>query len=387
MKYSRTARPGILVTLGLAFFLAAATATADVTIQQKTVSSGMGGFGDGTSVSTMVIAGDRSRSDDDYTYTGRFKTLAGGGRPKHSANITRLDRELTWQLNDDKQQCTELTFEEMRRMMAEGIAVQRDAGQKPQDVDMDFKVDVKRTGNKDTVNGFAAEQVIITVTGTARDKQKGGEGTMTLTMEQWLAPSVPGQAEVQAFYRKFADKLGIDPELQRMGGAAMALYGNAIRRAAEEMKGLKGYPVRSIMKIGGAALSPEQQAQLQQAKEQHAKERAEASKDAARGEKAEDAQAAIEAGSQAKSGNVGGAVGGFLARKLARAAGKKAQQQADKQVDQQADATTAGGGGGFTVTTDVLSVKTGPAVGVSFEVPAGYKKVEEKLSSPKSKGK
>jgi hypothetical protein len=165
----------------------------------------------------------------------------------------------------------------------------------------------------------------------------------------------------------------------------MALYGNAIRRAAEEMKGLKGYPVRSIMKIGGAAASPEQQAQIEQAKAERAKERAEASKDAAKGEKAEDAQAAIEAGSQAKSGNVGGAVGGFLARKLARAAEKKAQQQAEKQ----ADAATAGGGGagGFTVTTDVLSVKTGPAAGVSFDVPAGYKKVEDKLPSPKSKGK
>src|SRR5207253_1829546 len=63
-------------TLVVALVLAA-PATADVVVKQKIVSEGLSGFANGTVNSTMIFSGDKSRSEDEATYTGRFKTLAG----------------------------------------------------------------------------------------------------------------------------------------------------------------------------------------------------------------------------------------------------------------------------------------------------------------------
>ena len=73
-----------------------------------------------------------------------------------------------------------------------------------------------------------------------------------------MSTAVPGQAEAQAYYRRMAEKLGMDPQVQRMAGAATAMYGDALKEAAAKMKDMKGYPVRSTLTITmGAVLSPD----------------------------------------------------------------------------------------------------------------------------------
>ena len=154
--------PALLLAL-----LLASTAAADVTIRETTVSEGLGGFGNGTTHRTMIVSGDVSRSEDEATYTGRFKTLAGGGKPRTSVSITRIDREVIWDLDPQKKTYTELTFAEMREMMAKGLARADEAGREAdsKDAEMTFTVDVRRTGAKQDVNGFPAEQVVVTCVG------------------------------------------------------------------------------------------------------------------------------------------------------------------------------------------------------------------------------
>ena len=64
-------------------------ARADVTLKEEMVSSGLAGFGNGTSERTIVIAGDRSRTDASNTYAGRFQPLAGGGKAHADAPQAR----------------------------------------------------------------------------------------------------------------------------------------------------------------------------------------------------------------------------------------------------------------------------------------------------------
>lgn len=349
-------------------------ARADVTMKEKTVSSGLGGFGDGTTLQTTIIAGDRSRSDDEFTYTGRFKTLAGGGKARHSSHITRLDRECVWSLDDEKKTYTELTFAQMRELMSKGLAdaeqAQAEARRKPgpESADVEYKVDVQRTGKKQQMNGFLAEQVIVTVTGTPKDPQSGETASFTLVMDQWLTPSLPGQSEVTAFWRRYAEKMGIEPELRRMGGAMMAQYGDALKKAAEKFKDVKGYPVHSETKIlAGPQVTPEQQAQIDKARaESQAKGAEKKQKETER----KDADSRGNAAGSLVRGDVGGAIGGLLGRRVNKAVEKKAEQ-----AEPRPDGT---GGALMTVVSDVLSVSTGPAAGVSFDVPAGYKKIERK---------
>jgi hypothetical protein len=318
-----------------------------------------------------VIAGDKSRSDDVSTYTGRMKKLVGD-KPRRSSSITRLDRELIWGIDDDRKQYTEMTFAQMREMAAQGLAV---AGAPPQpearpEIEMEYTAEVQRTGRKETVNGFAAEQVIVTLKGRPKDPKSEMQMTTTLTLEQWLSTAVPGGDEVRDHQRLMAEKLGMDPELRRMGGAVMGSYGEAFKEMAAKLKDLKGYPVRVILTIesGGPQLTPEQQAEMAQAQAQAAQAEAEAKR---KQEESDDAEAKKEGAAAMGRGDVGGALGGFLGKKLGKSAKKKADEKAAGMVG----GPPGTGGPVLKSVTDVVSVTTG-ASGASFEVPAGYKKVE-----------
>lgn len=364
------------VLLAVAVSLAlAAPALADVTLKEKTVSTGLAGFGNGTSERTIVIAGDKSRSDDQYTYTGRFKTLAGGGKPHSSTSIVRLDRDLVWSLDPQKKEYTERSLAEMRAALEKGAAEAQSRADNPdargaKDVEMTYKVDVERTGKKEKVNGFDAENVIVTITATPKDAKTGeSAGSYTMEMDQWLAPQVPGQAEVTAFYRRYAERMGLDPQMQNQFAGLLRRYGEAVKQAAGKLKDLKGYPVRSTVTMSlGPQLTPEQQAQVEQSRAQAQAKRAE---DEKKQEAKEGDEARAQAGVSLSHGGVGGAIGGFLSHKLGKTAEKKAEGSAASQ------GTGSGTPGGFTITTDVLSITTG-AAGVGFDVPSDFKKVERK---------
>lgn len=361
-------------SLASALLLAlASTALADVTIQEKTVSSGLGGFGNGTTTTTRVIATDKGREDEQFTYTGRLKTFAG--KPRSTSTITRLDRELIWELDHAKKQYGEMTFAEMREAMAKAAAdakaemAKAEPAKARDDVQMEYKVDVKRTGKRDKVNGFDAEEWLITLTATPKDKSNPeNAGAFVMKLDGWYSTTVPGQAEQAAYYKRWAEKMGIEPQVRTMASALMAQHGDAVKQIAAKMKDLKGVAVRSTFTMElDDGLTPAQKAELEKARADEAKSRAENAK---KQDAKDDVDAKLEAGGSLAKGNVSGALGGFLSRKLNKAAEKKVEKSMTPEPG-------AASGPMFTVTTDVLSVTTGSA-GASFEIPAGYKKTERR---------
>jgi hypothetical protein len=351
----------------------AAPLRADVVVKEKTVSEGLGGFGNGTTATTLTVAGDRSRSEEEFVYTGPLKTLAG--KPRSTVSITRLDREVVWSLDPAKKQYTEMTFAEMRQMMAQaGEAMQGGRPQEPRDADMTFTVDVKRTGARQTLAGHACEQAIVTVVGKPAHPKKGEEaGGFTMTMDLWLARDLRANAEVVAYQRRMAEKLGLDPSLRGSAGAAAAMYGNALREMGEKMKGLEGYPLKSTLTIAGPPMSDEQRAQLEKARTDAAQQRAAGKAAREREDRQEQAQDAANLGEAAASGgNVKGALGSFLGKRL----GKTVSKHAEERVEASAPSgPPAADGPLFKATTEVLSIASTPAASGAFDVPAGYQKV------------
>jgi hypothetical protein len=378
--------------------LLASSAGADVVVREKTVSEGLGGFGNGTTSRTMIVAGDRSRSEDEVTYTGRFKTFAGGGKPRVSVTITRIDEEVIWNLDPDKKTYTEMTFAEMRELMAKGAAgmekaraesAAKDAGT-AKDAGMTFTVDVKRTGAKQEVNGFPAEQAIITCVGKPKDPPKDAQGgEIRMVMDLWLAKSLPGGPERADFARRFAEKLGLDLQLSGVSGTARAMYGDGMRELSAKMKDLGGTAVRSTFTIEGPPQSAGTQKQPADAAGGPEKQRADAKaaqeKDReaqAAADKRQDASDAANAGSSAVSrdkGGLGAGIGGFLGRKMSGAAQKKVEDKAEKQTEQMSSPGAGASGGGplMKVVTDLVSISTSPAPAGSFDVPAGYKRQQK----------
>lgn len=361
-----------LPALVLALLLAS-TAAADVTIQETTVSEGLGGFGNGTTHRTTIVAGDASRSEDEATYTGRFKTIAGGGKPRTSVSITRIDKEVVWDLDPQKKTYSQLTFAEMRELMAKGLAgadaAGRDAG--AEDAEMTFTVNVRRTGAKQDVNGLPAEQAVVTCVGRPRDAGADAKDReVRFVMDMWLTKDAPGAKEMAGFSRRFAAKMGLDPQLSNIGGTVQQMYGGAMKELAARMKDLDGYPVRSTFTIDGAAGPPAASGQETAARTaEREREKAQAEAD----EKTQDRQDAGAVGAAAASGEgVTGKLGGLLGRKLGGIAQRKAAEKAGKSAGEK-DSPGAAGGHMFKVVTEVTGISTSPAPAGSFEVPAGYK--------------
>jgi hypothetical protein len=363
--HSRIAPAWRLAAATVALAACAAVASATVMVKEKSTSSGFRGWGAGTTTSTMTVVGDKQRSESEFVYTGKLKTLVGR-KPVQSVDIVRLDKELMWDLDPANKSYTETTFAELRKLMAEGAARLQEpapepAGEGEEAPEMTFTLDVKRTGAKKEINGFPTEQAVVTCIGKPVKPEKGQENAeVRIVLDLWLTKQAPGQDELQDFHRRFAEKIGMDPELERSAtGMVQKLYGGGMRKMAEEMKKLEGVPILSTLSIESQQMATAEKGE------------AAAQAKAARTESEEaEKQGEEEAVDAAKSGDARSAVSGLLGGKLKGMMAKKRAEKKEAQAAAPADAAL------FRVTTEVLSISTGSAPGVSFDPPADFKKVE-----------
>ncbi|MGH7496451.1 MAG: hypothetical protein ACREOO_29220 [bacterium] len=204
--------------------------------------------GDKAYTSTTYLDGSRMRSD----------RLTEDGKLENST-ITDLDREVIVNLDHKKKEYTEMTFAEFKEMMAK--MKEKMAGMQPQasqgsaDIKMEYDFKVDRTGEKQTIAGFHAEKVIMTMTAKgetqATPATAGGKGGMVITSTQWLTTDAPGKAEAIAFGQKFAQKMGL--ALGADGSAnqwqTLAAFNpqlaKAIEKLAEEGKKMEGVAVKT----------------------------------------------------------------------------------------------------------------------------------------------
>jgi hypothetical protein len=193
----------------------------------------------GPKTSSIMISGNKQRSDQEKTST-----------------IIDLDREVMINIDHKKKEYTEMTFAEFRAMMDKMknmMGQQPAAAQKPDAGKIEWKFDVKvdRTGERQTINGYACEKAILTMKAAGEAKpgttgEAGGQGGMMVTSTQWLTPKVDGWEESMAFWKTFAEKLGMSSEgsMESMLGSNPQLAA-AFKRLAEEGKKLNGVPVKT----------------------------------------------------------------------------------------------------------------------------------------------
>ncbi|MCX6612540.1 MAG: hypothetical protein NTW74_17020 [Acidobacteria bacterium] len=168
---------------------------------------------------------------------------------KDSKTIIDFDKQNFTTVNLAKQQYWQMTFEEMRQMMADLQADMKDAT-KGKDVSMNMKFDAKATGVEKEVGGFNAKQVIFTIeTGASDGKQSGT--MMKMVNDSWHSEAVPGYGEYKAFYERLKDKaswlgMGGNPMAQ-MGGQPGMVEG--MKKMAEEMQKTPGIAVLTISRM------------------------------------------------------------------------------------------------------------------------------------------
>ncbi len=303
---------------------------------------------------------------------------------KDSKTVIDFDKQIFTTVNMAKQQYWQMTFEEMRQMMADLQADMKEAT-KGQDVSLNMKFDAKATGVEKEVGGYNARQVIFTVeTGAASGKQNGT--MMKITNDSWHSEAVPGYGEYKAFYERLKDKAnwlgaGGNPMAQ-MGGQPGMVEG--MKRMAEEMQKTPGIAVLTISRMTMPGMNLDM-----------------SGGGAASGGPANVGDAVKEAGGRAGGdsagravgGSMGGMIGGALGGKLGGfgrkkkddaatqidATAKQAEEVARKTQQAAAESKTADGMLMMESFSDSSGFSTAAIGEDVFAVPAGFAKVEPEM--------
>jgi hypothetical protein len=186
---------------------------------------------------------------------------------------------------------------------------------------------------------------------------------MIITCDMWLAPQVAGYGEVADFYKRMSQKIAWTP-----GGNAMTAgrsdLAKAMAEVSKEGAKLDGVPVYQVIKMGAEG------------------------QPGAQGEAAPQPQPQQQPQSQPQDVTVekptaGGALGGALGR-LGGFGGlgrRKKQEQPAAQTQQQPSGQQAGAdasGALMEMTSELSGFSAAPVDASKFEVPAGFKQVQNK---------
>lgn len=285
--------------------------------------------------STVVVKGDRMAT---------ISPLSG--------HIIDLGAETITEVNFQKKTYSVMTFAQMAEALKQMQAKSKS--------DFTIKPSVKETGQTREINGMSTHEMVMTLEFEGTDPKTNERGTMMIMVsDMWIAPEVPGYAEVRNFQVRMAQKLDWAPGGSMMGGGQSSAQGMA--ELYKQMAKLSGVPVRQVTKMNlggaipqgdqqaGAGAPPPQQVEQQQPQQQQV-----------------DLEKPTVSGAL---GRLGGRLGG-----LGR---KKPQEQASSGQPQ---AQGAGGPASMMETTTELSGFSSAAVDASkFQVPAGFKQVESQM--------
>ena len=278
------------------------------------------------------------------------------------ADLIDLDSETFTDINFQKKTYSVTTFAEFRQIMED--AMRKASGSKEQQPQMTFKASVKQTGQSRTISGLDTKEAILTMEIETTDPESGKKGSMVITSDMWLAPKPAGYDEVVTFQVRMAEKMGFTPGASPF--LANPQMAQAMAGLAKESEKLNGLPVFQTMGMGF-------QAQGQPP--------------AGEAGAAPAGQPEPQPERKAEAPSVGGALGGALGGKLGRFGGfGRKKKEAPKEEApartpvpaEQGDAgqSTPPRGALMEMTTEISGISNAAADASQFEIPAGFKKVE-----------
>ena len=185
-----------------------------------------------------------------------------------TGRIIDLKEEKVYDLDMRRKTYEVTTFEQIRQQLREAQEkARRDASredgrtepeqprEKPEkEYEVDF--DVKETGQKRTIAGHEARQVISTVTVREKGRALEDGGGAVMTVDSWLGPELPALEELAEFDMKYAKAINPDAptfSAEQMA-AVLALYPmlkDANDRLQKEGTKLRGTPLSTTTTFEG----------------------------------------------------------------------------------------------------------------------------------------
>ena len=248
--------------LPLALALPATLYAGDYTYQQTTQLTG------GALLNMMktvgIFSSQTRHAGDPVVSTIYLKDNRLANVSPDSIQIIDLDKETITQIDVQKKTYTVMTFEQMKQAIeaARAQVQQQPAPQAAQpapksdaqNVKMSFDVKVRNTGAEREISGLSSSESILTLMLNATDTQTQQSGSMAVTNDMWMVPSIPGYDQIRDFYKRYAAKmsdatLGLGYDFSKMLAQNPAA-GEALSDMAGEMQKLKGVPIMQVMRMG-----------------------------------------------------------------------------------------------------------------------------------------
>lgn len=196
---------------------------------------------------TTYVSGHRMRTET---------SVSGSIIDADAGRITSIDHK--------EKSYTSMTFAEMAAAMQQASESARQSAAKEKakakdpkatedEIKVNYKVAVDRTGERAKIAGFDAERVFVTITleGEATKEGKKDEpvGSMVFLIDQWLSKDAPQIAAMTEFQRAYAQKAGQEFRAQAQGlQTAMAgdpRMKDGFAAAQKELAKLNGIALRS----------------------------------------------------------------------------------------------------------------------------------------------
>jgi hypothetical protein len=353
-----------LVAAGLAGMV-----QADITIEQQINIDGFGPtkFGAMEGRSSTAISGNSSRTEQQTQFKSRLLRALAKSASTNTVRIVRLDAEVIDEIDVANKQYSEMTFQQMRDATAKALQDAQSQPARQQEAPSGAPVDdskcqwsppraeLKQSGEHASIAGTDTSRATITVTTTCTDPTKGTSCDFVFVLDEWLAADVPGTAETREFWRNYAKKLGLAGDVNEMQGNSQAVFNRYKSGWGEAMKqagSLKGLPLKTVaaMQFGGP-----------QCKD-----------DSSGGSSGSNGGASDSASASSVPTSPSAAIGSAALGLFSKMHKKDDSQQAPA-----AAPVAPGMVQMFQMSTETVAIRTDSIPGGTFEVPAGFKRVDK----------
>jgi hypothetical protein len=310
---------------------------------------------------------------------GTTTYLSGHKLRTESGNTTTIidaDAGRLTTIDTKEQTYTSITFEEMAAAMRRAQQSMKESRSEPKaataprdpraprdSLSVTYKVETDRPGQHETIAGYDAERMLLTITMQGDVTPDGGKteqaGSLVVLLDQWIAKGAPQAKAMAEFQRAYAKKAGQSFQNQVQGLSAMFTSNPQMKggldAATKEMAKMQGIPLRSVMYLTmvPAGQPFDRTLALTQAS-------------------AADAEAKAK---QEEKPKEGGGLGGLFGR--LRSAAADARKMGESQPDGPSKQGTLA-----TVTDEVKSITAGAVPASLFVVPTGYREVKEQHETP-----
>lgn len=323
-------------------------------------------------VSTVMVHGDRMASVT-----------------RDQIHVIDLGRETFTDIDLAHKTWSVMTFAEMENAMKQ---MAEKMGQQKDQASLNFRADVKETGQSRVINGLNTQEKILTLTMEGTDAKTGQTGGMDMQLDMWVAPNIPGYDEVRDFYKRMASKINWSP-LMRMAGPIAAQNQKGMGELVKEMSKLEGIPVMQITRMGMSGSGMPSEADMQRAQADAARAQQQAAQQQAAQQQSQPnlADAATRTASTGALGNKAarmgaiagglGGFGGFGRKKKTEETAAPAPPPAAAPQETASTSVPAGSGGSAALMelTTELTHFSSSVDNSKFDVPSGFKQVQSDI--------